>query len=133
MSTKIQIMEDDSSAYPGYGEMYRGSLKNNPEQEVGSLRDQTLECIDQFDSERFDEKGQYFMSPDESSQLFMYFTMAAAVIEELSIALLTKVLTDAERSTKSSTDFFERALIPCCTFKIKSPDGTIRPESGLHQ
>ena len=36
--------------------------------------------------------------------------MAAAVIEELSIALLTKVLTDAERSTKSSTDFFERTL-----------------------
>ena len=103
-------MEDDSSAYPGYGEMYRGSLKNNPEQEIGSLRDQTLECIDQFDSEKFDEKGQYFMSPDESSQLFMYFTMAAAVIEELSIALLTKVLTDAERSTKSSSDFLERDL-----------------------
>src|SRR5699024_6303954 len=25
------------------------------------------------------------------------------------------------------------STIPCCTFKIKSPDGTIGPESGSHQ
>ena len=103
-------MVDDSSAYPGYGEIYRGSLKNDPEQEIESLRDQTLECIDQFDSEKIGEKEQYFMSPDESSQIFTYFTMAAAVIEELSIALLAKALTDTKRSMKSSSDFFERDL-----------------------
>lgn len=104
-------MEDDSSAYDGYGEVFRGSLRNNPEQEIKSLRDQTLDCIEQFDLEDVDEDGQYFMSPDESTQLFTYFTMVAAVIEELSIGLLAEELTDTETSTlKSSSEFFERKL-----------------------
>lgn len=104
-------MGDDSSAYDGYGEVFRGSLRNNPEQEIKSLRDQTLDCIEQFDLEDVDEDGQYFMLPDESTQLFTYFTMVAAVIEELSIGLLAEELTDTETSTlKSSSEFFERKL-----------------------
>ncbi|EMA48663.1 MULTISPECIES: hypothetical protein [Halococcus] len=104
-------MEDDPSAYDGYGEVFRGSLRNDPEQEIKSLRDQTLECIEQFDVDDVNEDGRYFMSPDESTQLFTYFTMVAAVIEELSIGLLAEVLTDTETSSvKSSSEFFERKL-----------------------
>ena len=101
-------MKDESDAHPGYGDLYANSFKNNPEQEIRSLREPTLECIDNFDIDELDQDSQYLMSPNESTQLFIYFTMVAAVAEELSIALLAKVLTDTETSSeKSSTQFFD--------------------------
>lgn len=111
MYTGTLTMGDKRDAYDGYGEVFRGSLKNNPKQEVESLRSQTLKCINGFSISEFDEDGAYFMSPDESTQIFTYFTMVAAIIEELSIGLLTEVLTDTEASSlKSSSEFFERKL-----------------------
>lgn len=102
-------MEDESSRHSGYGEMYDGSLKNDPGEEIEALRDQTLECIEMFDADQPTEESPYFMSPKESTQLFTFFTMAAAVTEELSIGLLAKHLTDTETSSeKSSTEFFQK-------------------------
>lgn len=117
--------------YDGYGELYRGKLKSNPEQEVKALQGKAIECVESLDGKQRTEEGDYLLNADESIQLFTFFTMTAAVIEELSIILLSEELTDSEvSSTSSSAKYYESKVSQSQRQKILMHSGIVGP--GTH-
>lgn len=106
-------MTDDEAdgAYSGYGEVYGGVFKSDPLEEIKNLRSQAMDSIQNFDQNDRDGEGRYILDPGDSIQLFTYFTMTAAILEELSIVLLSNELTDTDTSSKtSSSAYFENDL-----------------------
>ncbi|RJT07482.1 hypothetical protein [Halococcus sp. IIIV-5B] len=112
--------------YDGYGELYRGKLKSDPEQEVKALQEKAIECVEGLDGNERTTEGKYLLSSDESVQLFTFFTMTAAVIEELSIILLSEKLTDTEvSSSNSSAKYYESKVSQSQRQKILMHSGIV--------
>lgn len=103
--------EESDDTYEGYGEMFCGTVRSEPSNEVKHLQEEAIEFIESLDEKDANDEGVFFLRPDGSITVFTTITMIAAVIEELSIINLTEEIADAEQgSKKSASEYFEEEL-----------------------